>query len=227
MSDKNINICYNCLRLSAMNRILKNRNSTVETELFKTLDELYKNTVPEKEREEIEAAISSELDKRRQKEKEEIQRAAEKRRFAVFHIRENGEDDLFESDLYNDFKIAAYRYRIYQKADDFEKRNNFAAYFIDSMPIAPEKFEMYCRSYIENQNITAILEFNLDNDTVSIKQNDNDQWQVYDLKDVSAAVYKAYRSERYTPSENQHIFDAALFGKEINSTPEQISGMEL
>lgn len=92
MNDIDITLYLNEYRVKALADALAERTAnTVEDELREAFDALYQEYVPEEQRAEVEAQI----------EQEEIADRARKeasRRFAVYHIRENGEDYHFTSE---------------------------------------------------------------------------------------------------------------------------------
>lgn len=76
-----------------MERILKEQGRSLDSAVLDMLDTLYGKTVPLRERKEIEAKIQQ----------QEAQAAAEKeasRRFGIYHIREQGGDSYFYSEVH-------------------------------------------------------------------------------------------------------------------------------
>ena len=106
MRSTDITVFYSTLRTGALDRILKEQGKTLDSAVEEMLDDLYQRIVPEQERTEIEARIRQ----------EEAQTAAETeaaRRFAVYRIRELGEDSYFTSEAHNDLYLAACECRAY------------------------------------------------------------------------------------------------------------------
>ena len=83
---------------------------TVEDKLTEAFDTLYQEYVPDEQRASIEARIERE-------DAAEQARLEAARRFAVYHIRENGDDFHFTSDYFHTPMQAAYRYRLYERGE--------------------------------------------------------------------------------------------------------------
>lgn len=210
MADIDISIYYNERRLEAMKQKLAEQGTTIEAEVKNMMDVLYESILPREVCNEIDAQIA----------KEQAEADAEReasRRFAVFHIRENGEDCHFTSELYDSFYSAAYRYRVFSRSDT---KADFAAFFIGGQPIDAVEFSKLCDAMNTDQRITALVEFDLDEGTVSAYESRHDGWISYNLKDVSNAVYKANRKHYQTSDMRQSTFDHALAGKEIHYASE-------
>ena len=106
MSDIDITLYLNKYRVRALSDTLGNQTAeTVEDKLAEAFDTLYQEYVPDEQRASIEAMIESEY-------AEEQAKMEAARRFAVYHIRENGDDYHFTSDHFRSPMQAAYRYRL-------------------------------------------------------------------------------------------------------------------
>ena len=92
MTDEEIVLYFNEHRLAKLEKYLLKNGSSVEHELQNLLDRFYEQTVPERERMEVEAQIELES------EQETAAREAAMR-FAVVHLHESGDDFLFTTDL--------------------------------------------------------------------------------------------------------------------------------
>ena len=104
-----ITVYYSTLRTEAMERILSEQGKTLDSAVAELLDGLYQKTVPLQERNEIEQRI-------RQEEAQTTADAEASRRFGVFHIREQGEDCCFTSELQKDLYQTACVCRSYLRA---------------------------------------------------------------------------------------------------------------
>lgn len=206
MSDIDISIYNNERRLEAMKAKLAEQGTTIETEAKNMMDVLYVSILPREVCDEIDAQIAKE------QAEADAEREASKR-FAVFHIRENGEDYHFTSELYDSFYSAACRYRIFSRSDT---KAVFAAFFIGGEPINAAEFSKLCDAMNTDQRITSLIEFDLDEGTVSTCESGHDGWISYNLKDVSNAVYKTNRKYYQTSDMRQSTFDHSLAGKEIH-----------
>lgn len=209
MADTDITLFYNTHRLSALERILTESGSSLESELLHELNDLYKNLVPEDERSEIEFRIE------RENASENAAREAE-RRFAVIHFHEGDDDFHFTSELRNNFYSAAYLYRRDLK-DEVGKYtlDSIARHFGEYQAIDELTFSVLCDAMPNDQRITALMDFDFDNGTVSVCESSDNAWWTYALNDVSAAVYRAERKSGLSLETRREIFSEALAGKEI------------
>ena len=103
MSDTDITLYLNADRVRALADALGDQTAeTVEDKLTEAFDTLYQEYVPDEQRASIEARIERE-------DAAEQARLEATRRFAVYHIRENGDDCHFTSDYFHTSMQAAYR----------------------------------------------------------------------------------------------------------------------
>ena len=209
MADTDITLSFNKRRLSALERILIESGSSVESELFGELNGMYRALVPENERAEIESEI----------ERENAEAASAKeatRRFAVVHLHESGDDFLFTTELRNDFYSIVYLYQ-------HELKDMVGTYTLDSLAdrfgsyqaINAPTFSVLCDAMPNGPRITALVEFDFEHNTVSVCGGGDNEWRAYDLKDVSAAMCRAERKNDLSLVTRREIFDEALAGKEI------------
>ena len=219
MTDEEITLYYNEYRLDVLRVNLVGQGRNLSQELYKALDRLYEQVVPSNEREKVEAFI-----------KEEEQREAEereaKRRFAVYHVRENGLDAYFVNENFKTFLSAAYRYRLYSRGELSSQPQSLADAFLGSNETTAEDYELFCNQMPNDLRITAMIDFDLDNETVSVCNSSDNTWRYYRLHDLSVAAFKAYRGE-YHPSEyRERIFNDALSGREIDIEAELLAETE-
>lgn len=217
MADTDITLFYDKHRLFALERILTERGSSPENELVHALNDLYKNLVPEDEQTEIESQIG-----RENAEEKAVREAA--RRFAVVHFHEDNDDFYFTSDQQNDFYSVAYLYRNFFK-DEVGKftLDSIARHFGDYKVIEEPAFSALCNAMPNDLRITALIKFDFDNEAVSVCENRDNAWRTYNLKDVSAAMYRAERKSGHALGTKREIFKEALAGKEINTDGEDQS----
>lgn len=209
MADMDIILFLNELRVRALADALGNRTAeTVEDKLTEAFDMLYQEYVPDEQRAAIEAQVACE-------ETAEQDRMETARRFAVYHIRENGEDYHFTSDYFQTAMQAAYRYRLYTRGELSDEHHTFADAFVETQPFSLEKFDKVCTDMNSDKRVTAIMEFDLDNGCVSICDNSDNAWWCYSLHDFSVAAFKAFRSEYRSTDCRREIFNSSLAGKEI------------
>lgn len=210
MTDEEIVLYFNEHRLAKLESYLLKDGSNVEHELQNLLDRFYEQTVPEHERMEVEAQIELE------REREAAQREAS-RRFAVVHFHEGDDDFFFTSELRNSFYSIANLYRSTLKHEvgkytlDSIAQSNFSG----CQTINDMTFSVLCSAMPNDPRITAFVEFDFNHNTISVCESNGNAWRTYDLKDVSAAMYKAERKEGLSLDARHEIFAVALEGKEI------------
>lgn len=210
MSDIDITLYLNEYRVRALANALGNQTAeTVEDKLTEAFDILYQEYVPDEQRATIEARIE------RENAAEQARREAA-RRFAVYHIRENGDDYHFTSDYFRTPMQAAYRYRLYERGELSDEHKTFAAAFIETSPIGLDYFKKVCADIHSDNRVTALLEFDLDEGWVSVHNSINEDWQTYSLHDFSVATYKAFRSDYRSEECRREIFNNSLAGKEVD-----------
>ena len=209
MSDIDITLYLNKYRVRALSDALGNQTAeTVEDKLAEAFDTLYQEYVPDEQRVSVEAMIESEYAAEQAK-----MEAA--RCFAVYHIRENGDDYHFTSDHFRSPMQAAYRYRLYERGELSAAPETFADAFIETNPVNLEYFGKVCADIHADDRVTALLEFDLDEGCVSICDSGDNEWQTYTLHDFSVAAYKAFRSDYRSEECRREIFNSSLAGKEM------------
>lgn len=206
---------FNELRFRALEDALASDGRTVADELEDAFTTMYESLVPEEKRFVIEAEI--------QKTEAEEQAAAEaSRRFGVFHIRENGEDSYFISELFQSLYSTANRYRMYDRGELSSEPQDFASAFGEAIPIAAAEYDALCDEMPNDIRIQALIEYDLDAGTVSACESSDNAWHSYRLHDLSVAAFKAHRSDYRISAERQRIFADALEGKEIEPVDEDL-----
>ncbi len=219
MADEEITLYYNEHRLDALRVNLSTQNRNLSQELYKALDRLYEQVVPADERKEVEVFIKDE-------EQKEAERREARRRFAVFHVCENGADAYFTSEHFKTFSAAAYRYRLYSRGELSSQPQSLADAFVGSNETTAEDYELFCNQMSNDLRISALIDFDLDTETVSVCDSGENTWRYYRLHDLSVAAFKAYRGEYHSPEERKQIFDGALINKAIDVESEVLSEIE-
>ena len=186
---------------------------TLEDKLTEAFDTLYQEYVPDEQRASIEARIEREN-------AAEQARLEAARRFAVYHIRENGDDCHFTSDYFLSPMQAAYRYRLYARGELSADPKTFADAFIETNPVSLEYFSKVCADIHSDDRVTALFEFDLDEGRVSVYDGTDNEWQTYSLRDFSVAAYKAFRSDYRGEECRREIFNNSLAGKEMDLSEE-------
>lgn len=220
MSDIDITLYLNADRVRALAEALGDQTAeTVEDKLAEAFDTLYQEYVPDEQRASIEATIERE-------DAAEQARLEAARRFAVYHIRENGDDCHFTSDCFRTPLQAAYRYRLYDRGELSADPETLAAAFIETTPISLQAFGAACADIRADSRITALIEFDLDEGYVSICDSGDNEWQTYSLHDFSVAAYKAFRSDYRSEECRREIFNSSLAGKELELSDEALDETE-
>ena len=210
MNAIDITLYLNADRVRALAEALGEQTAeTVEDKLAEAFDTLYQEYVPDEQRASIEARIERE-------DAAEQARLEASRRFAVYHIRENGEDRHFTSDYCLSPMQAAYRYRLYECGELSAAPETFVDAFIETKPISLEYFGKVCADIHSDNRVTALLEFDLDESRVSVCNGTDNEWQTYSLHDFSVAAYKAFRSDYRSEECRREIFNSSLAGKEVD-----------
>ena len=210
---------FNELRLKALEEELAPDGRTVADELGDAFTTMYESLVPEEKRFAIEAEIQK-------TEAEEQAEAEANRRFGVFHIRENGEDSCFISELFQSLYSTANRYRMYERGELSSEPQNFASAFGEAIPITMLEYLTLCNRTPDDIRIQALIEYDLDAGTVSACESSDNAWHSYRLHDLSVAAFKAHRSDYRISAERQRIFADALEGKEIEPVDEDLDDDE-
>ena len=214
MNDIDITLYLNAYRVRALADALGDQTAeTVEDKLTEAFNTLYQEYVPDEQRASIEATIESEY-------AAEQTKTEAARRFAVYHIRENGDDCHFTSDYFLSPMQAAYRYRLYARGELSADPKTFVAAFIETNPVSLEYFGEVCADIHADDRVTALLEFDLDEGRVSVYDGTDNEWQTYSLHDFSVAAYKAFRSDYRNEECRREIFNNSLAGKEMDLSEE-------
>lgn len=208
MNHIEISLYLNELRLKAVKSVLAQEGFTIEDKLNESFNFLYEQLVPYEQQTAIEAQIEK-IDEAERSEREA------KRRFAVFHICENGEDAYFTSQHFLNFRSAAYRYRLYDRDELSDEPQSLAEAFFGKDEITAANYEALCDRRPNDYRITAIIDFNVDNETAGVCDSSNNAWRHYRLHDLSVAAFKAFRGDYYSRDDRERIFGDALAGKEI------------
>lgn len=135
---------------------------------------------------------------------------------------ENGSDAYFTSEHFNTFRSAAYRYRLYDRGELSAEPQSLTDAFIGNDAITAADYEYLCDSMPNDIRITAFVDFDLDNETVSVYSERNNTWRSYSLHDVSVAAFKAFRKDCASSDERERTFKIALSGKEIDIDDESM-----
>ncbi len=215
MGETSIELRINRHQYDALERILT--ESGIKTVMQARLIELYRQTVPEQERVDIDNQIESE---RLAAERLE----AELRRFSVFRITEKGSAVCLECNHSFNFMQSAYQARRYLRQKMDPQPSTFAEYFLrNGTQISEEKFSELMGERIEgSQNITGLFDIDLDNGMFHTAHHLKG-WASFHLKDVTTAAYYAYRKSYCSNDDMWKIFLNYLDGRQITKMDNAMS----
>lgn len=220
MDSIEVTLFFDQPKASALQSILAEDGTTLTEKLRESFQTLYEQLVPVEQQTAIEAQI------RHQQEQERVDAEARKR-FAVYHVREDGENFYFTRQHFTSFHSAGYRYRLFCRGELSSDPQKLAEAFSGSDAISAEQYNLIQAQMSSDPRILAFLDFNLDEGTVTAYAQGQDRERCYSLHDVSVAAYKAFRGEYRTSAQRAEMFADALDGKEIDIAPLQESGLTL
>ena len=190
----------------ALSRHLK--DETVEDKLGDYLDQLINELVPEQEY----SRISQELWQEDRQARQELEAA---RKFAIFRIRESGQDRCLQVERPLEFLDAARLLRSYLRGE--RGASSFEQMLHQAEEITPEAFEDMVLVRMENTGkVTGTFELDFDKREFSAV-NVMDGWQTFAMGDVSKAVYQADRKAHLDSDQRWVRFLDALDGRQITS----------
>lgn len=190
---------------AAIEKQLKNEN--LQEHLETVLDELC-NQLPEREYEHISREIQNE--ERAAREMEEA-----RRRYAVFHVAEQGREWYFQDDTGQELLFVAAAVRNYLRECSSEKFPQFISSFPRGVPISPKEYQNMMRLRMENTGkVSGVFDIDFDKrefSTVHI----TDGWKSWSMQDVSTAAYHAFRKSYASAEKRYRTLLEHLDGREI------------
>ena len=191
----------------AIERHLK--DETLQEHLENVLDELC-NQLPAHEYERISNVIQSEA---------AAQRAAEEtaRSYAAYHVVENGQEWYFKTTPGEELLEAGKKLRSYISTEESATPDLFIKMFARGQPITAEEYNALTALRMENTGkVLGVFDLNFDKHEFSAVHI-TDGWQTWAMRDVSAAVYHATRSQFASSDDKWRKLLDHLSGKEITS----------
>lgn len=216
MPSREISIWLDERWYDALNKHLK--DETLEEHLEEVIDQLC-NQLPEREYEHISREIWQEAQENKQ-----AQEAT--RRFAVFHVTENGNSTYFVAEENLEILQAASRLRNYIRRSPEDRPSQCIKMFSRGEKISLEQYDTYVRERMENTGrVTGAFDIDFDQgrfDALHIM----DGWQCFRIQDVSMAAYFAMKKTNATQDARWKVFLDHLDGKQLTyvSEPRYISG---
>ena len=182
------------------------KDETLQEHLEDVLDELC-NQLPEQEYKRISAEIYAEDAARRTEEE-----AA--RTYAAYHVTERGQEWYFKTSPGEELLVACKKLRGYVAAEKGTAPDKFIGMFFGGQPITAKEFDALTAVRMENTGkVRGVFDVNFDKREFSAVHI-MDGWRTWAMRDVSAAVYHATRSQ-FASSDDK--WRKLLDGMEITS----------
>ena len=185
------------------------KGETLQEHLEDVLDELC-NQLPEQEYKRISAEIYAEDAAER-----EAREAA--RTYAAYHVTEHGQEWYFKTSPGEELLVACKKLRGYVAAEKGTAPDKFIGMFFGGQPITAKEFDALTAVRMENTGkVRGVFDVNFDKQEFSAVHI-MDGWQTWAMRDVSAAVYQATRSQFASSDDKWRKLLDHLSGKEITS----------
>ena len=182
---------------------------TLQEHMEDVLDELC-NQLPEREYKRISAEIYAEDAARRTEEE-----AA--RTYAAYHVTERGQEWYFKTSPGEELLVACKKLRSYVAAEKGTAPDKFIGMFFGGQPITAKEFDALTALRMENTGkVRGVFDVNFDKREFSAVHV-MDGWRTWAMRDVSAAVYHATRSQFASSDDKWRKLLDHLSGKAITS----------
>ena len=208
--DVQVELWLHEYKLNALTSVLAKEGLTVEQRMQDALTELYVAMVPRETRQEISARIKEELAAR----DAEIEAS---RKYAVFHVREDGREEYFRLDQNHELLYIAHDLRRYLRQGPAMNAGSFSERLPGREAITPEEFDRLVLLRMENTGkITGAFELDFDKREFSAVHI-MDGWRTWAMGDVSSAACHAFRKSGLRVETRNEILMDKLDGREITS----------
>ena len=185
------------------------KDETLQEHLENVLDTLC-NQLPEQEYKRISSEIYAEDAAER-----EAREAA--RTYAAYHVTERGQEWYFKTSPGEELLVACKKLRGYVAAEKGTAPDKFIGMFFGGQPITAKEFDALTALRMENTGkVRGVFDLNFDKREFSAVHI-MDGWQTWAMRDVSAAVYHATRSQFASSDDKWRKLLDHLSGKEITS----------
>ena len=185
------------------------KGETLQEHLENVLDELC-NQLPEQEYKRISAEIYAEDAAER-----EAREAT--RTYAAYHVTERGQEWYFKTSPGEELLVACKKLRGYVTAEKGTAPDKFIGMFFGGQPITAKEFDALTAVRMENTGkVRGVFDVNFDKREFSAVHI-MDGWRTWAMRDVSAAVYHATRSQFASSDDKWRKLLDHLSGKEITS----------
>ncbi len=202
-----VELWFHEYKLDALASVLEKQDTSVEERMKEMLVGLYVDMVPAETRQEIRTRIDAE---------HAAERAAEEaaRKYTAFRVRENGVEAFFRLGQKERLLDVGKFLRRYLLEGQGSAVSAFQAAFAGLEPVTAEQYSQMIEFCLENPNkVTDVHELDFDKHTASTVAVGMD-WRTYSMKDISAAVYFAFRKSGLGPFQHEARFENKLIGKE-------------
>ncbi len=208
MGDISLELWMERRKLAALENALANQGMNATAYMQAQLEKAYQVFVPRETQQFIQAEIMRE-------EQDAAARREASRRFAVFHVREDGTEEWFSVEDGLEFLHAANHLRNYLHRRGPNQGRTFSGRFSNQAVLSPQEYASYVSERLENTGrVTGAFEIDLDRGICSALSI-MDGWKAYPIKDVCAAAFQAYRKGQSTEQERWQKFLDRLDGREI------------
>ena len=185
------------------------KDETLQEHLEDVLDTLC-NQLPEQEYKRISAEIYAEDAAER-----EARESA--RTYAAYHVTEYGQEWYFKTSPGEELLVACKKLRGYVAAEKGTAPDKFIGMFFGGQPITAKEFDALTAVRMENTGkVRGVFDVNFDKREFSAVRI-MDGWRTWAMRDVSAAVYHATRSQFASSDDKWRKLLDHLSGKEITS----------
>ena len=218
--DEKAYVYYNSVRLQAMERRLKESGSSISKELYWMLGELYHQLLTQEEQDSAEKKI-------RESRSTWNQLKDGSREYTLIKIRERGQEIFFADDVETFYSVSC-RYCEYARRYSSCQFDQFAEALHCECVLTPGEFEDLHDTPMP-QNLSAILQFDLDEGIVQVRERGDCSWRSYKLEDVFEAAFSVeFVNRRYTePDARPALFIRELAGKELPCKEALSNGLNL
>ena len=208
MANKDLVISIPYRKYVVIREALERGGNNFDEQLQRKAEEWYQALIPKEQREEIEKQIQAD------NEAEELR----KKMFAVVRIQNGFESYAFTTERGEEFYSIARDFVDLDAEKDLEQyeldsisRNGFRhASFLDE-PV----YEIICGAIKNNQSISAVVNFDLEDRNVCVLEQGSDDWKTYSLDTMEKAVksLREFAAEPYAMQRSR--FHSLLESEEI------------
>ena len=207
--DEKVYVYYNSVRLQEIEKRLEEKGSSISKVLFRMLGELYHQLLTQGEQKEAERKIQesrSAWDRLKDGGSE----------YTLIKIRERGQEFSFADDVETFYSVSC-RYCEYVRRYSNCQFDQFAEALHCACVLTPGEFEDMCDIPMP-RNLSAILEFDLDEGVAQVKEQGELSWHIYSLEGIFDAAFSVEFTYRgyLLPDARLGLFRQELKGKELS-----------